>query len=135
MNNLGCTLWSSIPNHAYDIVQLKINDFSNIDDWNPQKHDEIHQWRRTLHLRSNNPWTAAFAADLITQDGAQDGLDHVKVCAFGHTHYSTDIVRNGIRIISNRRGYVAPGSTSPGAEHRNAGDASHDFDITMTVTL
>lgn len=77
----------------------------------------------------------AFATDLITQDGAQDGLDHVKVWAFGHTHYSTDIVRNGIRIISNQRGYVAPGSSSRGAEHRNAGVGSHDFDITMTVAL
>lgn len=43
VNILDCTLWSSIPNHAYDIVQLNINDFSKIDDWNPQKHDEIHQ--------------------------------------------------------------------------------------------
>lgn len=43
MTIIGCTLWSSIRNHAYDIVQSKIDDFSKIDDWNPQKHDEIHQ--------------------------------------------------------------------------------------------
>ncbi|KAG8415362.1 hypothetical protein J3459_011424 [Metarhizium acridum] len=172
MTIIGCTLWSSKSRDAYDIVQSKINDFKKIDDWNLQKHDEIHQveaaWLReqiitllakeggqkpreilvaTHHApcvagtshpdHSSNTGTVAFATDLITQDGAQDGLDHVKVWAFGHTHYSTDTVRNGIRLVSNQRGYVIPGSTTPRAEHRDAGvgSGSRNFDITMTVPL
>lgn len=57
---------------------------------------------------SNNPWGSAFATELLDDSG--DSWEDVKVWVFGHTHFTTDFVKNGIRVLSNQRGYVLPGS-------------------------
>ncbi|KAF7895067.1 hypothetical protein EAF00_006881 [Botryotinia globosa] len=57
---------------------------------------------------SNNPWGSAFATELLG-DSSMSWVD-VKVWVFGHTHFTTDFEKNGIRVLSNQRGYVLPGS-------------------------
>ncbi|KAG8417364.1 hypothetical protein J3458_004874 [Metarhizium acridum] len=138
---IGCTLWSAIPEEVSALIESKINDFKKIDGWTAQKHNEIHAreaaWLReqvaqatkeqsakrqllvaTHHAPcmegtsrpedSNNPWTPAFATDLLDQEGWAG----INTWAFGHTHYSTDLVRNGVRLVANQRGYVLPGGTT-----------------------
>ncbi|GAO17229.1 uncharacterized protein UV8b_05491 [Ustilaginoidea virens] len=57
---------------------------------------------------SGNPWTCAFATDLL----GQRDWSRVRLWVFGHTHHSTDMVRNGVRLVANQRGYVLPGSAA-----------------------
>lgn len=57
---------------------------------------------------SDNPWGSAFATELLGDSGTS-WVD-VKVWVFGHTHFTTDFQKNGIRVLSNQRGYVLPGS-------------------------
>ncbi|ESZ96456.1 Ser/Thr protein phosphatase superfamily protein [Sclerotinia borealis F-4128] len=56
----------------------------------------------------NNPWSSAFATDLLEGSGLNWG--DVKVWVFGHTHFTTDFEKNGTRVLSNQRGYILPGS-------------------------
>src|SRR4051794_41133320 len=51
-----------------------------------------------------NPRTPAFVADLLLQTG----WDPVTTWVFGHTHCTAAFVHNGIRVLSNYRGYVLP---------------------------
>ena len=162
---LGCTLWSAIPEDAYDIVESKVSDFKKIDGWTAQKHNEVHaeeaSWLReqvaqmalqggktgrrllvaTHHApcingcsrpeHSSNPWAPAFATDLVGQ-GEWNG---VKTWVFGHTHYSTDFRRSGIRVVANQRGYVLPGSAAQAEEgKRTKKRDAHDFDPAMMIT-
>ena len=55
----------------------------------------------------NNPWTSAFASDLI---GLKDTpvLSEVQWWIFGHTHYSTHFTKDGVKVVSNQRGYSLP---------------------------
>jgi predicted phosphodiesterase len=55
----------------------------------------------------DSPWTSAFATDLLKK--ADDWSD-VKAWVYGHTHYSTELTKAGVRVLSNQRGYVLPGS-------------------------
>ena len=56
-----------------------------------------------------SPLQSAFATDLCT--GAT--WNSAKYWIFGHTHWTTDLTaRNGVRLVSNQRGYVMPGDTS-----------------------
>ncbi|KAJ5164775.1 calcineurin-like phosphoesterase [Penicillium coprophilum] len=64
----------------------------------------------TMHRTSSpqhahNPWSVAFATELLTQPW--NGVD---TWVFGHTHYSTEFKEKGIRVVSNQRGYVLPWS-------------------------
>lgn len=54
---------------------------------------------------ASNPWTSAFATDLLPQLGT----DKVKTWIFGHTHYTTELNLYGVQLIANQRGYVLPG--------------------------
>lgn len=157
---LGCTLWSAIPEDAYGIVEAKVKDYQKIDHWTARQHTAIHAkevaWLRgqfqqvqagtakrrlliaTHHApciegtsrpeHVNNPWTSAFATDLLDQ-----GWDGVKMWVFGHTHYSTQFVRNGIRLVSNQRGYVLPG----GAGQKGTGKTKngHEFDDALVIVV
>ncbi|KAK3303710.1 Metallo-dependent phosphatase-like protein [Chaetomium strumarium] len=160
---LGCTLWSAIPADSSSVVEAKVNDFKKIELWSVQKHNQLHteevDWLRdrvvqvmtdaasgksrlliaTHHApciegtsrpeHTSNPWTSAFATDLI--DG--NGWEGVKVWVFGHTHYSSRFVRDGIRVVSNQRGYVLPGATramgGSKSKHRQ------EFDASMVITV
>ncbi|KAG4032151.1 hypothetical protein MFRU_007g00640 [Monilinia fructicola] len=78
---------------------------------------------------ANNPWSSAFATDVLGGSGLN--LENVKVWVFGHTHFTTDFERNGIRILSNQRGYVLPG----GREEKNEKDAKVAFDPKKTFGI
>lgn len=56
---------------------------------------------------SNNPWSSAFATELIWTE-KRTCLDDVQWWVFGHTHHTTEFVRGRVRLISNQRGYVFP---------------------------
>ncbi|RSL43819.1 hypothetical protein CEP54_014930 [Fusarium duplospermum] len=147
---LGCTLWSAIPQQAYDVVQSKVKDFKNINGWSVEKHNmlhaEEHLWLREQVAQAStrqilvathhapqvqgtskpqhlgNPWTCAFATDLMDQT-----WDGVRIWVFGHTHYSTEVVLgNGIRLLANQRGYVMPESEG------KSGDG-HVFDDGLVI--
>ncbi|KAG4430176.1 hypothetical protein IFR05_014335 [Cadophora sp. M221] len=70
----------------------------------------------------SNPWSSAFATDLL-EDTSWGG---VKAWVFGHTHFTTQFERNGITVISNQRGYVLPGSQ---ARKRVERDDRNVFDL------
>lgn len=161
---VGCTLWSAIPEDVYEVVRAKVSDFKKIPGWTPQRHNQVHAeevaWLRervasiaaaddgrgrlllvaTHHApcvegssspaHASNPWTPAFATDII-QDGEWEG---VKAWAFGHTHYSTTFMRNGIKLIANQRGYVLPGSAAQkdGDKKKKGG---HEFDAHRFITV
>ncbi|KAJ5774398.1 hypothetical protein N7457_009294 [Penicillium paradoxum] len=57
---------------------------------------------------AQNPWSAAFGTDLLSQP-----WNGVRTWEFGHTHYSTEFKEGGIRIVSNQRGYVLPWTDEP----------------------
>ncbi|KAK4150205.1 Metallo-dependent phosphatase-like protein [Chaetomidium leptoderma] len=158
---LGCTLWSDIPEESYGIVQAKVNDFKKIDQWTAQRHTAIHKeevtWLReqvaqieagpakrriliaTHHApcvegsarpeQVSNPWTPAFATDLVDKEGWVG----VKTWVFGHTHYSAQLFRNGIRLLSNQRGYVLPGSAAL-KEDSTKRKQGRDFDAALAIT-
>ncbi|KAJ5462847.1 hypothetical protein N7475_007791 [Penicillium sp. IBT 31633x] len=142
---LGCTLWSHIPQESRDIVNYKISDFQKIKYWSVEKHNKAHEsdlaWLRaeiqalgrkhcneemrsilvvTHHAPSlqgtsspqhaKNLWSCAFGTDLLTRSWGG-----VKIWVFGHTHYTTEFKKNGIRVVSNQRGYVLPWKTEAGS--------------------
>lgn len=157
---LGCTLWSLIPEEKTSIVQSRVRDFKKIRDWTPDKHNSVHAreaaWLRkevanltaaatqqtrnlliaTHHApcldgtsqpeHAHNLWSSAFATEML----ASGDWSPVKTWVFGHTHYSTDFVRNDIRIVANQRGYVMP---LPNRYPSN-GSASNYFDAGKVVT-
>jgi len=53
-----------------------------------------------------SPWESAFATDLLTKS---EDWPNVKTWVYGHTHYSTEMKKVGIMVVSNQRGYVLPG--------------------------
>ncbi|KAH8672125.1 ser/Thr protein phosphatase-like protein superfamily [Tricladium varicosporioides] len=53
----------------------------------------------------NNPWSSAFATDLLRLGE----WANVKIWIFGHTHFTTEFEKIGIKVMSNQRGYVLPG--------------------------
>lgn len=56
-----------------------------------------------------NPWSSAFATDLIV-DGKEAEWEDVGSWIFGHTHFTTELWKCSVRIVSNQRGYVLPGN-------------------------
>lgn len=76
-----------------------------------------------------NPWTVAFATDLLTQKD----WSGVSTWVFGHTHYTTSFRTNGVQVVANQRGYVF--SRSPGPETKAGRLGVHDFDASRTITM
>jgi len=74
----------------------------------------------------SNPWSSAFATDLL----GDASWDQVKVWVFGHTHFTTQFERNGIKVLSNQRGYVLPGSREEKSGER---DGKKVFDVRRVV--
>ncbi|EEP79028.1 predicted protein [Uncinocarpus reesii 1704] len=52
-----------------------------------------------------NPWSSAFATDLI---GNKDkpAFDDVQWWIFGHTHHCSEFVHRQVKLVSNQRGYI-----------------------------
>ncbi|KAI0378962.1 phosphoesterase [Hypomontagnella monticulosa] len=153
---LGCTLWSHVPDEAKGIVSQKVNDFRKIKNWTVDQHNDAHKsdltWlkaeldnvdpgrsvlvvthhaplvqrtSRPEHIR--NPWTSAFATDVVSGDKTW-GL--IKYWVYGHTHYTTEFEKHGIRVVSNQRGYVVPGSLG-----RKGVDEGFDMSKTIQVPV
>jgi predicted phosphodiesterase len=163
---LGCTLWSSIPEDIFDDVRAKVKDYQRIISWTPQHHNAAHvkdvTWLKeqvsqataekrrimvvthhapcitgTSHPKyENNPWTPAFATDLL----GQGTWGAVRVWVFGHTHFSTEFVRNDTRVVSNQRGYTmtgTSGSTSHEKEEEKEGEdgEGRPFDASLAISV
>jgi hypothetical protein len=62
---------------------------------------------------ANNPWNSAFGTDILSQISDLRG---VKAWVFGHTHYCTEFVERGIRVVANQRRYVLPWNESKRAK-------------------
>lgn len=62
---------------------------------------------------ANNPWSSAFATDILSQISKSSG---VKAWAFGHTHFTTEFKNQGIRVVANQRGYVLPCNNPKGSQ-------------------
>ncbi|KAH6706201.1 ser/Thr protein phosphatase-like protein superfamily [Leptodontidium sp. MPI-SDFR-AT-0119] len=139
---LGCTLWSAVPEDAREVAQTKVKDFKKIEGWTVDNHNASHEadltWLRhpdeplrrnvlvvTHHAPSmqetsslmdvGNPWSSAFATDLL----GDASWGEVKAWVFGHTHFTTNFERNGIKVVNNQRGYVLPGTRKGKSEERD----------------
>lgn len=55
-----------------------------------------------------NPWSSAFATDLL----GERVFANVRYWVFGHTHFTTEFSEGPIRLVSNQRGYVLNGGAS-----------------------
>lgn len=62
---------------------------------------------------ANSPWSSAFATDILSQISKSSGI---KSWVFGHTHYTSEIKNQGIRVVSNQLGYVLPWNDSKGSK-------------------
>jgi predicted phosphodiesterase len=79
---------------------------------------------------ANNPWSSAFATDLLNGED----WPNVKLWMFGHTHFTTEFKKNGIKVISNQRGYVFPGDHGV-RDKENAKNKKRVFDVRKVVYL
>ncbi|KAK3191200.1 hypothetical protein K4F52_002788 [Lecanicillium sp. MT-2017a] len=153
---LGCTLWSHVPDDRKDAVVAKVGDYKRIQGWTTDLHNRLHQedvaWLReqvaaagaekmlvvTHHApcvqgtsrpeHIENPWTVAFATDVLPHGN----WGSVQTWVYGHTHYSTDFMCNGVRVVANQRGYV---STDEDETLETSKRDPHRFDARMTISL
>jgi len=132
---LGCTLWSALNLDDLDILSWSLTDFKRIDSLTPASYasahntdltwltDSIEQIRKEESKRkvlvfthhaptvegtgdpryTGGPTNSAFATELV---GTACWTAPVVLWAFGHTHWSCDFEREGIRVVSNQRGYM-----------------------------
>lgn len=85
---------------------------------------------------ADNPWTPAFATDLLPRLNTE----RVKIWVFGHTHYTTELDADGVHLIANQRGYVFPGNKLAAGEDvpnraRKLKPKGHQFDPERVVKL
>ncbi|KAL3455901.1 Metallo-dependent phosphatase-like protein [Aspergillus heterothallicus] len=135
---LGCTLWSSIAADKQKNIQMRVQDYVKIQGWSTQSHNEAHSqdlaWLKdqVRHVREegdrkivvithhapmmkhtsapqhkDSPVASAFGSDLLVSRRMKE-WDGVKVWVYGHTHFTTDFDKGGVRVISNQRGYAMP---------------------------
>lgn len=132
---LGCTLWSYVPSfRAAEVMRAGLNDFRRVDDWTPEDYRAAHlsdvEWLNETcrHVRENEPGrevvifthhgpttkgtlkpehentelSCAFVTEMSLQPCWGKPL---KLWAYGHTHRCVDFLREGVRVVSNQRGY------------------------------
>lgn len=159
---LGCPLWSRIPDESADLVRSRVKDFQKITDWSVQRHNEAHavdlQWLRgevnalsheagkvvvvvTHHAPSvqetsrpeqvDGPQTCAFATDLLSEGG----WGPVDYWMYGHTHYANDFERDGVKVISNQRGYVLSGMDMSVGGKMNPGKQAFDAGKAIRIAI
>jgi hypothetical protein len=130
---LGCTLWSALNPDHLDFLSRSLTDFRRIEAFTPTSYLAAHQtdldWlTSTIHnIRTTElerrivvfshhaptlngtsdpkflggPTNSAFATELTrTSVWAKP----VVLWAFGHTHWSCDFKRDGVRVVGNQRG-------------------------------
>ncbi|KAI0778285.1 Ser/Thr protein phosphatase protein [Trametes elegans] len=141
---LGCTLWSRLDPARKFSIRLGLTDFSQITQFTPRLYQSLHaqdlSWlersisdiaasephRRIIVMThhaptvagtsnpryAGSPISSAFATELV---GGLCWVEQVKVWAFGHTHWACDFEREGVRVVSNPKGYQDGGkSFKPG---------------------
>lgn len=141
---LGCTLWSALSPTTLESVSRDLADFRLVHDWTAEDYTAAHaqdlQWivnecatikareahRRVIVLTHhaptrygtsapnhvNSPVThMVVATDLVTHPV---WAPPITLWAFGQTHYNSDQMRNGIRVVSNQRGYEGMDASSSG---------------------
>ncbi|OJD22127.1 hypothetical protein ACJ73_06531 [Blastomyces percursus] len=64
-----------------------------------------------------SPYSSAFAPNLLDGE-TRSCFEAVQCWTFGHTHYSTDILRGQVRLLSNQRGYVFSNTGNDGSKHQ-----------------
>ncbi|CCM00741.1 uncharacterized protein FIBRA_02781 [Fibroporia radiculosa] len=138
---LGCTLWAALNPDDLDILSWSLTDFRRISSFDPESFTAIHnadlEWlNATISMISQaeparkivvfthhaptlsgtgdpkyegQPTNSAFATELTGEPCWTTG--NVVLWAFGHTHWSCDFERAGVRVYSNQRGY---GEGGPG---------------------
>ncbi|KZT11876.1 Ser/Thr protein phosphatase protein [Laetiporus sulphureus 93-53] len=132
---LGCTLWTALNPEELDILSWALTDFRRIDGFDPSAFTAQHQgdlaWLNATvqEIASSDPERKiiVFTHHAPTISGTSDpkfegqpmssafsteltgevcwNASAMKLWAFGHTHWSCDFERNGIRVYSNQRGY------------------------------
>ncbi|KAL4914356.1 Metallo-dependent phosphatase-like protein, partial [Aspergillus aurantiobrunneus] len=70
----------------------------------------------------NNPWKYAFGTDVLER---MPKLAGVRAWVFGHTHYTTEFKRRGIRVVSDQPGYGLPWSERNREDGFDAGKVIH----------
>jgi hypothetical protein len=63
--------------------------------------------RTSKPSNEGNPWSSAFATDLLGKE--ESCLNGVQWWIYGHTHYSSESACGEIKLVSNQRGYIMPG--------------------------
>lgn len=135
---LGCTLWSSLDPEFAPIISWSLNDFRRIKLFDVAKYARLHkehlEWLNTTveNIRAQEPGkrVVIFTHHAPTADGTSNpkyigGPTNsafateltgesvwkvpVSLWGFGHTHWSCDFVRDGVRVVSNQRGYFTEG--------------------------
>lgn len=131
---LGCTLWTALNPDDLDILKWSLTDFRRINGFKPEAYQAAHQrdvaWLSDTitQLKTSDapkkivvfthhsptvtdtgdpkylggPTNSAFATELTDEEWWGSPIT---LWAFGHTHWSCDFVRNGVRVVSNQRGY------------------------------
>jgi hypothetical protein len=131
---LGATLWSQLNPDHLDFLRLALTDFKRVEGLTPETFVALHTadrvWfnqeveyirrhepDRTIIIFTHHaptlqdiadpkyvggPTQSAFATELTAD---QCWGPPVKVWAFGHTHWSCDFTRKGVRVVSNQKGY------------------------------
>ncbi|CAM1509833.1 Fc.00g001680.m01.CDS01 [Cosmosporella sp. VM-42] len=155
---LGATMWSSIEKSAEEIVTLRVSDFKMIKDWSVTKHNDCHakdvSWlsttvadlnalpedeQRTILIVTHHApivkgasrpehekalYKTAFSTDILQRKE----FGKVACWMFGHTHFTTQFQKGGIRVVANQRGYVL-GFQGPTLEDTRGFDAERVVEL------
>jgi len=78
-----------------------------------------------------DPCTCAFATDILG-DGDWTG---VKTWAHGHTHFTAEFETRGVRVVSNQRGNVLPGSSRAVGTKTKAMNSKMQHDVQKVVKV
>jgi len=137
---LGCTLWSFVTK---DAKGQGLQNFHRVQDWTVEDHNLAHagdlEWLTTecAVIRAQEPHrrvvvfthhaptrhgtiSPKYADSQITSAFGSELTTHpiwaapISLWAFGHTHYNSDQVWNGIHVVSNQRGYDGIEASSSG---------------------
>lgn len=127
----GATLFSNVHLSEYMGVTASVSDFRLISDWNVRKHIDSHNATIKVldeyHYKPKTKYIGLFhfapydkgVSDPKFEEAGKKGLNSYfmtdlsrqkwfksfdTICS-GHTHYSHDFDINGVRLISNQKGY------------------------------
>jgi hypothetical protein len=80
---------------------------------------------------AGNPCTCAFATDILG-DGDWTG---VKTWVHGHTHFTTEFEIRGVKVVSNQRGNVLPGSSRAVGTEVKVMNSKVQYDVQRVVRV